>query len=329
MKEKADKTDCGVVVARFHLHELHVAHKDLIQSVLNRHERVIIFLGLSPLKNTINNPLEFKHRKAMIEEVFPQVEVHYIDDNRDDNVWSANLDKQIRKWLNPGQTVTLYGSRDSFLKCYHGKLTTCELESEVFVSATEIRKKIINSYPPTKDFRAGLIAGTGLRHPISYQTVDVAIVNEKQEYLMARKPGELQWRFIGGFSDPNRPNLEADVIHEVKEEANGIEVGPPVYIGSTLIDDWRYRREKDKIKTALFLVKFLWGCPSGSDDVEAVKWMKLKELTDTYNIVPEHWVLVNMLVDKFVNNVPMYNAFFPVVKPNNEFAEDNDSARMT
>jgi bifunctional NMN adenylyltransferase/nudix hydrolase len=310
MKEKTVKTDCGIIVARFHLHELHEAHKDLIQSVINRHERTIIFLGLSPLKNTENNPLEFKHRKAMIEERFSDVEIHYIDDNRDDIVWSTILDKQIRKWLNPTQTATLYGSRDSFLKCYHGKFPTCELESEIFVSATEIRRKIINSYPPTKDFRAGLIAGTGLRFPTAYQTVDGAIINDKGDFLMAQKPGETKWRFIGGFSDPRSTSLEMDIVREIKEEAGNIEVSEPHYLGSTLIDDWRYRKEKDKIKTAFFIVKFLWGSPTGGDDIESVKWFHLKDMTDK-NIVPEHIVLVKMLVEKFINNKVLMDTLLP------------------
>lgn len=300
MKEKVDKTDVGVVIARFQAHELHEAHKDLIQSVLNRHERVILFLGLSPLRNTIKNPLDFKCRKAMVEEVFPQLEIHYVDDNRDDAVWSKNLDKQIQKWLNPAQTVTLYGSRDSFIKHYSGKYPTCELEAEVFVSATEIRKKIINNYPPTKDFRAGLIAATGMRFPISYQTVDVAIINnDKNEILLVKKPNENKYRFCGGFSDPNSESLEQDARREVKEET-GVEIGEPKYIGSTLISDWRYNRgcEQDRIKTALFVADYVYGNPQGADDVEAAKWFKLNTLKKS-DIMEEHGVLLDMLVDKY------------------------------
>jgi len=301
MKEKTVQRDVGVIIARFQLHELHEAHKDLINSVRANHQRVIIFLGLSPLKNTLNNPLEFKHRKSMIEDDFKDVEVHYIDDNRDDGVWSKNIDKQIAKWINPGQTVTLYGSRDSFLKCYHGKYTTCELESEVFVSATEVRKKIINSYPPTKDFRAGLIAATGLKYPTAYQTVDVAIVNEKNEFLMVKKPGETKWRFVGGFSDVRSKSLEEDVKREVMEET-GVEISEPEYIGSALIDDWRFRKEVDKIKTAMFVAKYMFGNPVGADDVEVAGWVPFKDLVDKDIVMPEHKVLIELLVKKFINS---------------------------
>lgn len=304
MKEKSNTTDCGIVIGRFNLHTLHSAHKDLIQSVLDRHQRVIVFLGLAPIKNTLNNPLEFRHRKAMLEEEFPDVEVHYIDDNRSDQVWSTNLDKQITKWLNPGQTATLYGSRDSFLKCYHGKYPTCELEATTFVSATEVRKKIINSYPPNKDFRAGVIAATGLKYPTAYQTVDIAIFNEKDEVLLVKKPTEDKWRLPGGFSDVNSNSLEEDAIRETKEET-GIEISYPTYIGSTKIDDWRYRGEKDKIKTALFVAKYIFGKPQGADDVEAAKWVPIKVLVPEI-VMEEHHILITMLIAKFIMNDELY-----------------------
>lgn len=304
MKEKLQAIDCGVIIGRFQCDSLHAAHKDLIQTVIDRHPRVILFLGLSAIKNTINNPLEFKHRKVMIEETFPNVEVHYIDDNRSDDIWSKNLDKQISKWLNPGQTVVLYGSRDSFIKCYHGKYNTCELEATTFVSASEIRKKIINHYHPSKDFRAGIIAATGLKYPTAYQTVDIAIFNEKDEVLLVKKPGEEKWRLPGGFSDVNSNSLEEDAIRETKEET-GIEISYPTYIGSTKIDDFRFRGEKDKIKTALFVAKYIFGKPQGADDVEAAKWVPIKELVPEI-VMEEHHILITMLIAKFIMNDELY-----------------------
>jgi bifunctional NMN adenylyltransferase/nudix hydrolase len=334
MKEKqADATACGVIVARFQLHELHDAHRDLIQSVIDRHERVIVFLGLSPLKNTVNNPLEFKQRKAMIEEAFKgcpkTIEIHYVDDNRDDHVWSKNLDKQLTKWLNPGQSATLYGSRDSFLKCYHGKYPVCELESDYFVSATDIRRKIVNNYPPTKDFRAGLIAATGMKYPTAFQTVDVAIVNERREVLMVKKPGEMQWRFVGGFSDPRSESLEHDVRREVMEETQ-VEIGGILYIGSTIIDDWRYRHEVDKIKTAFFVAKYLYGRPQGADDVEVAAWINIDDLIKNQDIVPEHKVLLKMFIEKVLTDdlvVKRFLTITPAIEPLD--ADVNVFSRMT
>ncbi len=191
MKEKVTKaTDVAVIVGRFQVNELHEAHIDLITSVLNKHDRVLLFLGNSTIRNTLNNPLDYRARRTMIADKFPTVEIHYINDNPSDTAWTKNLDKLIGEQLLPMQTVTLYGSRDSFLKCYTGKYTTCELEATTFISGTEVRRRVCNNYPPTADYRAGMIAATAYRFPTAFQTVDIAVVNDKGELLLARKPDE-------------------------------------------------------------------------------------------------------------------------------------------
>lgn len=256
---------------------------------------MIIFLGLPPLKNTLSNPLEFKHRKAMLEEDFKGLEIYYIDDHRDDEVWSKNLDKQLSKWVVNSTSITLYGSNENFIKKYNGKFPTQELDADCYVSFNDARKKIINSYPPTRDYRAGLIAATGLRYPTAYQTVDVAIVNPiKKEVLLVKKPTETLFRFCGGFSDPKSISLEADARREVAEET-GVSIDNIQYIGSTIIDDWRYRYETDKLKTAFFIADYIFGCPQGADDVELAKWFHIEDLAQT-QIVYEHHILLDMFL---------------------------------
>ena len=312
MKEKVTKaTDVGVIVGRFQVNELHEAHVDLITSVLNKHDRVLVFLGNSTIRNTLNNPLDYRARRTMIADKFPAVEIHYINDNPSDSTWTKNLDKLIGEQLLPMQTVTLYGSRDSFLKCYTGKFNTCELEATTFISGTEVRRRVCNNYPPTADYRAGMIAATAYRFPTAFQTVDIAVVNDKGELLLARKPEEKKWRFIGGFSDPASVSLEEDAKREVQEEA-GVEVGNITYLGSTLINDWRYRGEIDKIKTALFVAKYVFGKPEGADDVAEVKWVSINNLTKN-DIVETHHVLIDMFNEKFGANRELQEKFF---KPN-------------
>jgi bifunctional NMN adenylyltransferase/nudix hydrolase len=312
MKEKVTKaTDVAVIVGRFQVNELHEAHIDLITSVLNKHDRVLLFLGNSTIRNTLNNPLDYRARRTMITDKFPTVEIHYINDNPSDTAWTKNLDKLIGEQLLPMQTVTLYGSRDSFLKCYTGKYTTCELEATTFISGTEVRRRVCNNYPPTADYRAGMIAATAYRFPTAFQTVDIAVVNDKGELLLARKPEEKKWRFIGGFSDPASVSLEEDAKREVQEES-GVEVGNITYLGSTLINDWRYRGEIDKIKTALFVAKYVFGKPEGADDVAEVKWVSINNLTKN-DIVETHHVLIDMFNEKFGANRELQEKFF---KPN-------------
>jgi bifunctional NMN adenylyltransferase/nudix hydrolase len=305
MKETANIADVGVIVGRFQVNELHEAHIELIQKVKNDHDRVIIFLGLSSVRNTRNNPLDFKPRQAMLREAFPDVEVFYVDDCASDDVWSKNLDGQINKWLQPSQTVILYGSRDSFISHYKGKFRTITLESKTYVSGTDIRKKIINQSAATPDFRAGMIYASGCRYPTFFTTVDVFVMdtNEGQRrVLLGRKPNETKFRAIGGFTDPTKDeSLEAAAARELAEETgNGISHGGYnsfQYIGSTKVDDWRYRREVDQIITTVFKVEKLSGAPSPSDDIAEVRWFTTLEIFDDYKslVVSEHHPLIRML----------------------------------
>lgn len=293
--------DVGILIGRFQVHELHEAHRDLIDTVRAKHDRVIIFVGLSPLRNTPVNPLDFNARKKMIQETYPDVEVYYIDDNQSDEIWSKNLDREIDRWLKPHQTAVLYGSRDSFIPHYTGKHTVVELTSKKYISGTEIRKRISNNFPPTAEFRAGAISASMNRYPTCYTTVDIAIINHSDgTILMGRKEGEKNLRFIGGFATPDSPNFETDARREVYEEAK-VEIDGLTYIGSAQIDDWRYKKEQDKIKTVFFAAAYQFGRPEASDDIAYVEWVSLADLLSKKIPVMEcHEVLVDMLA-KFVN----------------------------
>jgi len=301
MNEKTASADVGCIVGRFQINELHTAHIDLINTVRQKHDRVIVFLGNSPVRGSLNNPLDFRSRRAMFNEQFPDVEVHYIKDTRDDESWSKNLDKMLNDLLLPAQTCILYGSRDSFLGGYKGKRLTCELEATTFISATEIRRKVTNSYPATKDYRAGVIAGVANRYPSVFPTVDIAVLNDKGEILLARKPDEKQYRFIGGFASPDSNSYEDDAKREVMEES-GIEIGDIKYQFSQKIPDWRYKNEADSIKTLFFSAKFIYGRPAGADDVAEVRWFPINKLSPM-DVVSEHSSLLIKFLDIYSHNL--------------------------
>ena len=287
--------DVGVLVGRFQVHELHEAHRDLIDTVIAKHDRVIIFIGLSPLRNTVNNPLDFNTRKRMIQETYPDVEVYYVKDNPSDEAWSRGLDREIQQFLKPYQTAVLYGSRDSFIPYYSGIFPTQELESTKYISGTEVRKRIANKYTNSAAFRAGAISASLDRYPTCFPCVDIAILDRSRGMvLLGKKDGEAHLRFIGGFADPKSPDYETDARREVMEEA-GIEVGGLVYIGSTIINDWRYRKETDKIKTMLFVGTYIHGRPQAADDIAHVEWVSLSDLLEgKIKIMPEHEPLVEL-----------------------------------
>lgn len=287
------KYDVGVIVARFQVDTLHEAHKQLVEFVAARHSKVIIVLGVSNLPNTRNNPLPFEARRQMIKEVFPDAVVLLAKNHISDETWSANLDSSIKDILTLQQSVCLYGSRDSFISHYKGKFPTIELESDIYVSGSEVRLAIAKGCDFSKEWRQGVIWAAYNRFPTSYQAVDAAIFNEDgTRMLMVRKPGETKYRFCGGFVDPKTESLEANCRREVAEELH-IEVSDPKYIGSTNINDWRYRGEVDGVMTALFRCKYIFGTPTPDDDICEARWFDITDLSDA-NVMPAHLKLLEM-----------------------------------
>lgn len=270
--------DVGVIIGRFQVPNLHHGHIELIEHVCSLHKKVIIFLGLAHTKATKNNPLDFESRKQMILEKFPNVIVLYIKDCKEDEVWSKKVDEQISDITGPSQTVMLYGSRDSFISHYKGKRPTTELVQKVYTSGSEIRKDISRTVMNTPEFRAGVVWATHNKFDTAYTTVDIAVVDfHRKRVLLARKPDEKKYRFIGGFSDTKSNSFEEDARREVMEEAH-VELTDVKYIGSIKVPDWRYRAEKDVIKTLFFIGTYQHGMPKADDDIAEVRWFDYSEL---------------------------------------------------
>jgi bifunctional NMN adenylyltransferase/nudix hydrolase len=309
MKEKTKNYSVGVIIGRFQINELHEAHKELIDTVLSNHPKVFIFLGLSQVRGSINDPLDYQPRKQMILEAYPHdkypnLTIGYIKDNRSDDVWSEKLDAQIRDLLSPNDSVVLYGSRDSFLTHYRGHFDTKELQATRIVSGTELRAKIALAPQSNPLFRAGAIWASAQRYPLVYSTVDVLVFDPKgRRVLLARKPQEEGYRIVGGYSDPKKDDsFEQAAVRELSEET-GISVGLAGlrYVGSKKIDDWRYRNNPaEKIITHLYIGLYVHGCPQASDDISEVRWFDYNTFNPEMNLVEEHrplWTMAKTFID--------------------------------
>jgi bifunctional NMN adenylyltransferase/nudix hydrolase len=277
---KVEDYPVACIIGRFQLHDLHEAHKELIDQVVAHHKKVILFLGVSRVLGTTNNPLDFTARKKMIQSYYPDINIIALPDHRYDDVWSKNLDSRIREVF-PIGNVLLYGGRDSFIPCYSGQFPTKELEQRIYVSGTEIRKQVSEEIKGNPDWRAGAIYNSYNRFPVSFQTVDIACFdNTRSKLLLAKKPGEKGYRFVGGFVDPSDSSLEMAARREFREETGGnAEINKMAYVGSYRVDDWRYRSGRDKIMTALFECHMVFGRVEPSDDISELKWFEWADFT--------------------------------------------------
>ena len=292
MTQIRNKAEIGVIIGRFQINRLHDAHRALIDSVLEKHNKVIIFLGVTTSIGSRRNPLDFASRKAMLEEEYADKlsAIIPLRDMKDDLLWSKQVDEKIREVFSIGNVV-LYGSRDSFIPHYHGIFETHELEAEHKVSATDVRYEVSTKVEKSEDFRAGMIYAAYQTFPHVFPTVDVAIVKEEtQEVLLGRKPYENKFRFIGGFTDVEDENYEMAASREAREET-GLEVGTPQYLGSAKVNDWRYRSNEDRGIVTLYM----YGTPKANDDIAETKWFKIKDLNED-NLVPEHVKLLKLLI---------------------------------
>lgn len=241
-------------------------------------------------------------REKMIKKEYPDLVVLPLSDHPLDSKWSQNLDTLLSSTF-VGSKFVLYGSRDSFIGYYSGHHETKELPESGQISSTAIRQQISDKVMDSESFRVGVIYAYSNTYLKVYPTVDIALFrNNKQEILLGRKNIDNKWRLLGGFTDPTDDSYEMAAQRELREECGEVETTPMQYEASLRVNDWRYRREEDKIITTLFSTDYISGNAEGSDDIAEVKWISLKEVAvmlQNNTIAEEHYPQFDVLMKKY------------------------------
>ena len=307
----------GVIVGRFQAPDLTPGHKHIIDSAAKNSDELLILVGDNSKKFTMVYPLPLDYRQNIVAKYCTEkgytFRVDRLMDCRENEVWSKKLDKKVAKYyvLDEENQITLYGSRDSFVDCYTTKtFPFVEVDEVPGISATAVRNELAKNVVHTEDWAAGVIYAVHNQYPVSYQVVDIAILrnseeHERVEVLLGRKHNESLIRFPGGFVDVEDESLEHAAKREAKEECGDIEIDGFQYITSRRIDDWRYRKERNKIMTSFYACHYVYGPVKGSDDLAEVNWWNI-EAVEIENLVPEHQILFKSLLefiskDSFIN----------------------------
>nr|MBP9758042.1 NUDIX domain-containing protein [Candidatus Paceibacterota bacterium] len=163
-------------------------------------------------------------------------------------------------------------------------------------SGTEERAKCLSSKSSTAAYREGVVHGYMSRLKVTRPMVDIAVLKRREGMvLLGGKPTDPpdQWRFPGGLVDPTDPTLEYAAKREAGEELSNIEIDDVTYIGSTSVNDRRYRGTGEYAITAMCIASYIFGAARPGDDLSRVEWFPIAKLPKV--LVPEHRKLGEML----------------------------------
>jgi bifunctional NMN adenylyltransferase/nudix hydrolase len=294
----------GVIIGRFQVPELHPGHIDLLETVNGLSEKMVILIGTTVAKNTQRDPLDYNTRELMLSNAYWFADIHPLADQKTNEYWSESIDNLLLG-LYPNDDITLYGMRDSFIPCYAGKIPVVELPAkDTSYNATVLRKLAGQKPIDHPYFRMGCIYQSIHRYPISYQAVDLAILNPSaDQILLGRREHETQWRFPGGIVDPTDSSLETAIAREAAEEVPGAQLTRFEYISSRRVKDYRYINREDQIMTAFYQAFYMGGEVRAGDDLFEVKWFDIKDLLSFWKtplikniLVGEHIYLMEELL---------------------------------
>jgi len=308
VKEETDVSDIhiGVLIARFQVPELSNGHMELVDYIMSRHKKIIIFLGVSTIQNTRRNPLDYANRQAMCQEKYPNAVILPLVDQDSNEMWSQVLDSSIPIPFGDKAAV-LYGSRDSFIPYYSGKYKTIELAASLTDNGTEKRDMVSREIINSPDFRSGIIHEIYAKDPNVYPVVNICTYNSAGEILLVKKPHEKQWGLPSGNIVTTDENYEQGAKRVFSEKVGiNCEINSCMYLFSQRLNEPRYAKETDVLLSSVYLAEMAFGRADAGDGISEVGWFPVNMFSNldgvNKNIMPQYRDMMNTLISKIYSS---------------------------
>lgn len=276
-------TEVGVLIARFQTHKLVEAHLNILNSLRSKYAKVLVLLTTPAIKATIENPLDYPSRAEMIRTSFPDVLIQPLADTSSDGQWSWKIDVAIREAFGALVKVSIHASSDAAVPFYIGTHKILPLPPKIQQSIAGVKASLKNdsALMGTPAWRAGMVHSSTARFDLSYQRVDVVpyrIEKGNLEILLLSREENEGLFSIGGSVLTKDLSLEEASKRELWDQV-GVR-GLPKYVGSTRVNDWRFRFERDKVLSSVFVVGYIPQQGLSSLKGVTAKWFSLSVVSD-------------------------------------------------
>lgn len=266
-------------------------------------ENIVIGITISKSYDTKRFPLPYFVRAKTIKDKFPTVNIIPIIEvlTSTGEIDSSTMEKNTRNIVS---------------KMY----PDCEI---IDIITFENNQPVLSRKTTVNDsFRDGMIYQALSQRDKATIAVDIVPFHDGK-VLLGRKPGESQYRFIGGHVDTTDDSLEMSALRELAEETGisytNLDIEDNItyalnrlkFLGTKRVEDPRYSKDSNRIFTVFYKLEMLksdgiiLGYAKPGDDIEEIKWFtrdELLELTLKKQIRFEHQPLLAMLLENWKEN---------------------------
>ena len=307
--------DVAVLIGRFQ--PFHRAHLHLVESALQKADRLLILLGSHRCAPDPRNPWSSQERQDMIRSALPdalQERVEFIplrDYLYSDNLWLAEVQQKVLGATDEADRILLVGHRKDRTSYYlelfpqwdrediaiQGNIHSTAIRAEASEWAQYLPEGVqafLVNYRKSGRYRwlskeVAYIADyrklwSVAPYPPTFVTTDAVVVQSGHVLVVRRRvhPGQGLIALPGGYLN-QQERVEDGMLRELREET-GLKVPRPVLEGSITslqVFDAPGRSQRGRVITHAFLIQLKPGpLPQvrGGDDAEKAFWMPLADI---------------------------------------------------